>query len=330
VVKGEATLGFNMDKSGMMSLTGAYRLSEGSYLVSLESLIKKQFKIDGGSTIVWNGDPLNADININARHIVQTSPYNLIADELTGISNVEKNSYKQRYPFIVILKLRGEILQPEISFEIQLAPQHKGIMGGSVNQKLSILNNYPSDLNKQVFALLVLGRFIQENPFEAETGGASAMLRTTVSRFLSAQLNQLSSKVVPGVKLNFDIQSYDDYQSGTPEGRTQVEIGLKKQLFNERLSVQVGGTVDVEGEEAKQNSTSDIASDVKVEYDLNKDGTFRLKGFRQDQYEGAIEGQLVETGIGVVYVRDFEQWRRFFKKKKPPKTKPPKSPEGGP
>jgi translocation and assembly module TamB len=123
VVKGEAALSFSMDQSGMMSLTGAYNLNEGSYLVSLESIIKKQFDIDGGSTIIWNGDPLDANININARHSVRTSPYDLIADQLSGLSDSEKGTYKQRYPFDIILKLRGKILQPEISFEIQLKPE---------------------------------------------------------------------------------------------------------------------------------------------------------------------------------------------------------------
>jgi len=312
VVKGEAALSFSMDQSGLMSLTGAYNLSEGSYLISLESIIKKQFDIDAGSTIIWNGDPLDADININARYTVRTSPYDLVADQISGLSDVDKGGYKQRYPFLVILKLRGKILQPEISFEIQLEPEDKGIMGGSVDQKLSLLNEDPSGLNKQVFALLVLDRFIQENPLEAELGSTSALIRTTVGKFLSAQLNQLSSKVIPGVELNFDIQSYDDYQSGQAQGRTQVEIGLKKQLFKERMSVQVGGTVDVEGEKAKQNSANELASDITVEYKLNKDGSLRMKGFRHNQYEGAIDGQLVETGVGVVYVRDFNRWKRLF------------------
>ncbi len=113
--------------------------------------------------------------------------------------------------------------------------------------------------------------------------------------------------------LNFDIQSYNDYQTGQAKGRTQVEIGLKKQLFNERLSVQLGGTVDVEGERVQQNSASDITSDVAVEYKLTKDGRYRLKGFRHNQYEGVIEGQLVETGIGIQFVHDFNRWKEFFK-----------------
>ena len=229
------------------------------------------------------------------------------------MSETEKGGYKQRYPFLVMLKLRGEILHPEISFEIQLPPQEKGILGGAINQKLNMLNEDASALNKQVFALLVLGRFVQENPLQTETGVTSTLVRSTVGNFLSSQLNKLSSKFVPGIELNFDVQSYDDYQTGQAQGRTQVGIGIKKQLFKDRLSVQLGGNVDVEGEKAKQNSASDITSDVTIEYKLTEDGRYRLKGFRHNQYEGAIEGQLIETGAGVSYVHDFNQWKYFFK-----------------
>ena len=212
VVKGEAALSFTMDRSGKMSLTGAYNLDEGSYMVTFESIIKRKFEINSGSTIIWNGDPLDAVISIDATYSVLASPIDLVADQMSGLSEVNKSEYKQQYPFLVLLKLRGEILHPGISFEIQLPPKDKGILGGAVNAKLNSLNNDPSALNKQVFALLVLGRFIQENPLQMDASNlASTIVRSTVGKFLSAQLNQLSSKVVPGVELNFDIQSYDDY-----------------------------------------------------------------------------------------------------------------------
>ncbi len=314
VVRGEAALNFTMDRSGKISLTGAYHLNDGSYIVSLESIVKRKFAIEDGSTIIWNGDPLDAEISIDAVYSVRTSPINLVADQITGLSESEKNTYKQRYLFLVLLKLRGDILHPEISFEIQLPPEDKGILGGAVNAKLNLLNEDPSALNKQVFALLVLGRFVQENPLQTGTSdGTSALVRATVGKFLSAELNKLSSKVVPGVELNFDVRSYDDYESSQAVGRTQVDIGLKKQLFNERLSVQIGGVVDVEGARAKQNSLSDVTSDVTVEYKLTRDGRYRLVGFSHNQYAGAIEGQLVETGVGIIYVRDFDKWKEFFK-----------------
>jgi len=309
VVRGDAALSFTMDRSGNMDLTGTYHLNEGSYLVSLESVIKRKFDIVTGSTITWNGDPLDADVSIDATYAVRAAPYDLVVEQMAGLTDVEKGGYKQRYPFLVLLKLRGAILKPEISFEIKLRPEDIGILDGEVNQKLVTLNEDPSLLNKQVFALLVLGRFVQENPLQTESGGTSSLIRSSVSNFLSTQLNKLSSKVITGVDLNFDIQSYDDYETGKAQGRTQVEIGLKKQLFDDRLSVQVGGSVDVEGDKAKQNSTSDITGDITVEYKLTKDGQFRLKGFRHNQYEGAIEGQLVETGVGVVLVKDFNKWK---------------------
>ncbi|MFO7369032.1 MAG: translocation/assembly module TamB domain-containing protein [Bacteroidales bacterium] len=326
VVKGEAALSLTMDRSGKMSLTGAYNLDEGSYLVSVESIIKRKFEINSGSTIIWNGDPLDAEISINATYTVRASPIDLVTDQLSGLSLVDKSAYKQKFPFLILLKLRGEIIHPEISFEIQLAPEDKGILGGAVNAKLNLLNDNPSALNKQVFALLIFNRFLQENPLQTDANiEASSIVRATVGRLLSAQLNQLGSKVVSGVELNFDIQSYDDYSSGQAEGRTQVELGLKKQLFNERLSVQVGGTVDVEGAKAKQNSPSDITSDVTVEYKLTKDGRYRLKGFRHNQYEGAIDGLLIETGMGVSYVHDFNKWKDFFRAPKKAKgTNPEK------
>lgn len=324
VVKGEAALSLTIDRSGKMSLTGAYNLDEGSYLVSFESIIKRKFDINSGSTIIWNGDPLDAEISINATYAVRASPIDLVADQMSGLSQVDKSAYKQKFPFLILLKLRGEILHPEISFEIQLAPEDKGILGGAVNAKLNLLNDDPSALNKQVFALLVFNRFIQENPLQSDANiGASGIVRATVGKLLSAQLNQLSSKVVPGVGLNFDILSFDDYSSGQAEGRTQVELGLKKDLFNERLSVQIGGSVDVEGTKAEQNSPSDITSDVTVEYKMTKDGRFRLKGFRHNQYEGAIDGLLIETGMGVSYVHDFNKWRYFFRAPKKAKVTNP-------
>ncbi|MEI6348707.1 MAG: translocation/assembly module TamB domain-containing protein [Bacteroidota bacterium] len=316
VVKGDAALNFAIDRSGKMSLTGTYNLNEGSYLITLGAVIKRKFDIESGSTIIWNGNPLDADVSINAIYSVRAAPIDLVADQMNGLSEDAKSGYKQQYPFLVYLKLRGAILQPEISFEIRLSPEDKGILGGAVNAKLNLLNEDPSALNKQVFALLILGRFVQENPLQSENSGVSMAVRTSVSKFLSAQLNQWSSKVIPGVELNFDIQSYDDYQTGEAKGRTQVDIGLKKQLFNDRFSVQIGGTVDVEGDKAKQNSASEITSDVTVEYKLIEDGRLRLKGFRHNQYEGAIEGQLIETGIGILYVRDYDKWMEFFKSPK--------------
>jgi hypothetical protein len=316
VVRGEAALSFNMDPSGKMSLTGNYDLSEGSYLVSFESVIKRKFDIAAGSSITWNGDPMDANISIDAIYTVRTSPADLIASQgqSTASGATPNENDNKRYPFEVLLKLRGAIMKPEISFEIQLPTDEKGKAGSEVVNKLAMLNEDESALNKQVFALLVLGRFVQEDPFETSSGGGtSTLVRSTVSKFLSAQLNQLSSKMLPGTEIKFDIQSYDEGSGAKgSQGRTDVEFGVKQQLFNERMSVEIGGSVNVEGEGRPAGTPSNISGDVTVEYKLTKDGRFRAKAFRLNQYE-ALEGQIIETGVGAVYVRDFNKWSKFFK-----------------
>ncbi|MEO8087576.1 MAG: translocation/assembly module TamB domain-containing protein, partial [Bacteroidota bacterium] len=315
VVKGDAALSFALDPSGKISLTGRYELYDGSYLVSLEDLVKKKFVIEKGGTITWNGDPLDADIDMRAIYTVRTSAIDLVANEISSLSVAQQNSYKERLPFQVILKLKGQLLKPDISFEIQLPPESRGALGGAVYAKLNLLNADESELNKQVFALLVLNRFIQEDPLASAGGnsGAEGVARQSVSRFLSQQLNKMSEQYIKGVELNFDVQSYDDFTSGQSEGRTEVEIGLKKQ-FNPRFSVQVGGSVDVEGERTRQNNASELTGDILVEYKLTEDGRYRLKGFRQTEYEGVVEGQLTETGAGILYTRDFDKWNELFKK----------------
>jgi Uncharacterized protein conserved in bacteria len=316
VVKGEAALSLTTDRSGKMSLTGTYNLDEGSYGLTLKSIIKKKFDIESGSNIIWNGNPLDGDIAINAIYLVRTSPSDLITDQMADLSESEMNAYKQRYPFLVYLKLRGSFLNPEISFEIKLPPNEKGVLNGAIDNKLTLLNDDPSALNKQVFALLVLGRFIQENPLQTESYSVSSATRLTIGKFLSTQLNRWSSNIIPGVDLNFDVESYDEIQSGQTQGRTQVDIGLKKRLLDDRLQVQVGGIFEVEGDKARQNSASEIVSDITLEYMITKDGRYRLKGYRHNQYEGDIDGQLVETGVGLQFVRDFTKWKYLFRNPK--------------
>ena len=320
VVRGQAALNFNIDRSGNMSMTGEYELREGSYLLTFESIIRKQFELLPGSTIQWRGEPMDAGLNIDAAYTIRTSPYNLMAEELGGLSDIQRRPYLQSWPFQVVLKLRGEILSPEISFEIRMRPEDRNIIGGSVHQKILRLNEDPSALNKQVFSLLLLERFVQDNPLETAGSGTNTMIRSTVSGLLTEQLNRFGPQLIPGFQLNFDLQSYEDFGDGDGEGRTALTMGLSRNLLDERLTVQVGGTVELEGERARNQQFNDIAGDIRVEYRLTKDGRFRLKGFRRNVYETVYEGDVIETGAGVVFTREFNLWRNLFRDRKKQKV----------
>ncbi|MDQ3049382.1 MAG: translocation/assembly module TamB [Bacteroidota bacterium] len=321
VIKGDATMSFSIDPSGKTSLTGGFEINEGSYRVSLQNLVKRSFEITKGSSINWRGDIMDAEINIDAVNIVNAVPLELVADQVAGLTEQEINAYRQRLPFQVILHMTGELLRPEISFEISLRPEDQGVLNGTVYAKLTLLNQDPSELNKQVFALLVLNRFIQENPFNNESGGGLAYVaRNSVSKFLSQQLNIFAEQFIKGVELNFDVQSYEEYTTGSVEGRTEVNIGASKKFFDNRLIVQVSGNVDVEGERTKQNDVSNLAGDIVLEYLLTEDGRYRLRVFRKDQYAGVLDGEVKEAGVGVLYTRDFDKWENLFSK--PEEQKP--------
>ncbi len=321
VIKGNATMSFSIDPSGKTSLTGGFEISEGSYRVSLQNLVKKNFAITKGSTINWRGDIMDAEINIDAVNVVNAVPLELVADQVAGLSEAQINAYRQRLPFQVILHMRGELIKPDISFEITLPPEDQGVLNGTVYAKLTLLNQDPSELNKQVFALLVLNRFVQANPFDNSSGGGlEYVARNSVSKFLSQQLNSFAEQFIKGVELNFDVQSYEEYTAEGVEGRTEVNVGVKKRFLKNRLIVEVSGNVDVEGERTQQNDASNLAGDVVLEYLLTEDGRYRLSVFRKDQYEGILDGQVVEAGIGLVYTRDFDSWNQLMRK--PKKSKP--------
>lgn len=309
-VKGNSTLTLHMEPSGEMELTGRYEISEGSYDLSFYKLVKRKFLITKGSTMTWSGDPMNADMNISALYEVETSPIELVANQ---VQDDELTMYKEMLPFQVFLIIKGELLSPEISFRLDMPEDEQNAFGGNVYAKIQDINTRESDLNKQVFALLLLKRFISDNPFENKAaGGLASSARTSVSKILSEQLNRLSSNV-KGVELSFDLKSYEGYSSGKAEGRTDLELGVSKSLLNDRLVVKVAGNVNLEGETAdQQNSVTDFIGDLALEYKLTEDGRFRITGFRNSNYD-MIDGDLIETGAGLIYIKDYDTLRELFK-----------------
>jgi hypothetical protein len=112
------------------------------------------------------------------------------------------------------------------------------------------------------------------------------------------------------VELSFDVKSYEDYSTGSGEGQTQLQLGLSKSLMDDRLVVKVAGNFEVEG--GTQNSASDYIGDLALEYKLTEDGRFRITGFRNTNYD-MISGELIETGVGLIYIKDYNTLRELFK-----------------
>jgi TamB, inner membrane protein subunit of TAM complex len=323
-LRGRAELTGGVDKSGKISLTGNYELVNGSYNLTL-SVLHRNFQIQRGSVITWTGDPRTANIDITAIYTVNTAPIDLVEQQLSGQSSTDQNRFKQRLPFQVKLNMTGELLKPIVKFDIAL-PDNLLSLWPEVDTKLVQMRTDEAEVNKQVFALLLLGRFIQENPFQSAGAptDAGTIAKQSASKLLSDQLNQLAGSLIKGVDVNFDMNSDQDYSSGSATNQTDLNVKVSKSLFNDRIRVTVGSDFQLEQTNPGQNA-SNIAGDVSVDYKLSKDGRYMLRVYRNDQYETIVEGQVVETGVSFILTFDYNKFRELFQnKKEKPVTPQPK------
>ncbi len=312
-VKGDADLNATIDPSGKISMTGRYEIVEGSYAISIVPLGKRPFKLVKGSTIVWTGEPTEANVNLTALYEVNAAPIDLL-------NTPDDPTTKTKLPFQVYLYMKGELMKPLISFKIDLPENERGTaVGSQAYTKLQSVNRDENELNKQVFALLALGRFVANNPFQSLAGGGggiSTLARSSVSKLLTEQLNNLASDLIQGVDLDFGLNSSEDYSTGSLQQKTDLEVGLSKKLLNDRLTVTVGSSFALEGPQTSNQSATNIAGNVNIEYALSRDGKYRLRAYRSNQNESVIEGQIIETGVGFTMVVDYNKFKEIFQSRK--------------
>lgn len=320
-VQGEASLNTTIDPGGDITLAGSYELEDGAYELSFNG-IRRKFNIQKGSKLIWGGEPTDANVDITAVYIANTAPLDLVKGQLgEDVAAAERNTYLQKLPFDVKLTMTGKLLKPTIKFDIVLPDNKSYVVSNdiisTVRNKLDQLRQDEAEMNKQVFALLLLNRFIAENPFNTSNSiNASTLARQSVSKLMTEQLNRLASDLVQGVDLNFDVQSSDDYTTGQRADRTDLNVGLSKRLLNDRLTVSVGSNFELEGPANSNQQSSNIAGNIAVDYRLSKDGRYRLRAYRKNEYQGVIEGYIIETGVGFIITLDYNRFRDIFRQKK--------------
>ncbi len=179
-----------------------------------------------------------------------------------------------------------------------------------------------SELNKQVFALLVTGSFIPDNPFASGEGGsqgiATTAARNSVNGILSAQLNKLSSKYVKGFEINFDLTTYDDYSGDQTQTRTELDVEVQKKLFDERLTVEASSTFDVEGDQQNRpgGTSQQLYGEFAVTYDLTESGDYKVRAYRENAYD-IFDGEVAYSGLAFIIHKSFNKLANIFKKGDP-------------
>lgn len=342
--QGSGNIKIEVLRNGRFNIYGLYEVVKGDYLFTLQNIVNKRFNIQRGGTITFNGDVYKAQLNMDATYTTRTSTYDLVADlnnaSTNTISEEALSRAKNRVATNLLLKLRGILSNPEIQFDI--SPQDVDpLVKTYVDNIIQQLRTNDAEMNKQVFGLLVLNRFlpITSSAFNtlgnnSGTGGSAAI--NTVSEFLSSQLSRYMSDMfenlnVKDFDIRFNLKQYDqttnNSSSTTFDQRRELQLALSKRFLNNRLSINVGGNLDF-GDRTDGNNTTkqttNITGDFQIEYVLDKNGNWRIKAFNRGDYDNFYQKNINKTGIGISYRKEFDGISDFFRKKKDNKRKPPK------
>ena len=317
--RGNARLNVGVNAAGQINVLGRYDVTEGEYSLTYQ-VLKRQFKIQKGGYIQFTGDPLKADINITAIYQVSTSPADLIGNESTNTNTAALN---RKLPFNVALSIGNNLAAPKLDFDIRLPEAEDGGAAASsefattIENKLKTLRQDQSQVNKQVFALLILNRFLPENTSDFFSGSgnggldtqAEGVARNSVSKLISEQLGKLASGILKGFDVDFNLlsQTGSANTGGATNGaRTDLNVGLSKSFLSGRLTVSVGRNFVLEN--AAQSATrnpNEVFDNVSLNYNLSRDGRYVLRGYRRNDYQAVLDGYIIETGVGFVITIDY-------------------------
>jgi len=309
-IRGDAKISMDYNRAGNLRMIGNYYVADGFYQMNFYNISKKKFKLKDGGYVNWSGDAFNPTLNLSAVYTTRATLTNLMMTESNSTVNP---AYQQSLPFNVIMSIEGDVEDPEIAFDIRLDEENRGALNGAVDSRLSILRREESEMNKQVFALLVFQTFMPagstNNPNLIEN-----QARSSASQILSQELNKYSDQLIQGVDVNFDLQSYGGAQGA---GNTDLTVDVAKSFFDNRVVVRVGSTIALE-QNINTGNNDPFNTNVVVEYLITKDGRYRFLGYSKTNLEDIVVGRITRTGVGLLYQRDFDRFRYLLN----PKSRP--------
>jgi len=289
--RGKGHLSMIINNLSTFNMYGMLELTQGSYLFTLKNLLNKPFEVKPGGTIAWYGDPMGAELDMQAIYKSSASLNDIIPDP-TQTSG-------KRVPVNLIMGLQGKMMNPTIGFDLEL-PQSDQL----TKSRLASVISTEQERNRQAFALLVMGRFISP-PNITQTGGSGVGLASNGSELISSQISNWLSQISDDFDLGFN------YRPGDKISNEQIELALSTQLFNDRVSVT--GNFGVARGNANTSQTTNYIGDVRVEYNITQDGKIRLMVYNESN-----DSRMITTtqspytqGIGVIYQEEFDNWKQL-------------------
>ncbi len=289
--RGKGHLSMIINNLSTFNMYGMLEITQGSYLFTLKNLLNKPFEVKPGGSIAWYGDPMAAELDLEAIYKVSASLSDIIPDP-TQTSG-------KRVPVNLIMGLQGKMMNPTIGFDLEL-PQSDQL----TKSRLASVISTEQERNRQAFALLVMGRFISP-PNITQTSGTGVGLASNGSELISSQISNWLSQISDDFDLGFN------YRPGDKISNEEIELALSTQLFNDRVSVT--GNFGVARGSANTSQTTNYIGDVRVEYNITQDGKIRLMVYNEsnDRRMTTTTQSPYTQGIGVIYQEEFDNWKQL-------------------
>ena len=286
---GTGNLRINFFNKGDFQMFGNYNIEEGIYKMSMQNIIRKDFILQSGGTVSFNGNPKQANLNVQAIYTVNSASLNdLIADASTNKGTVRVNC---------ILNLSGNLTAPTLTFDLDLPT-----VSDEDRELVRSLTNTEEQMNTQIIYLLGIGKFYTyDYANNAQSSNATSSLAFST---LSGQLNNMLSQVIDSQNWNVGTSL-----STGQEGWTDVEAEaiLSGRLLNNRLII--NGNF---GYRDNPMRNTNFVGDFEAMWLLTKNGEFRLKGYNETNDRYFTKSTLTTQGIGFMYKKDFTNWRELF------------------
>ena len=288
-LEGGGDLSLQYTPQGDLTLTGRYTLSGGIMKYALPVIPLKEFQIQNGSYVDWTGNPMDPMLNFKATERVRAS-----------VTQEDGTSRMVNFDISIVVKNRLDNLS--LAFEID-APDD-----ASVQNQLAGMG--PDERSKQAVAMLATGIYL------ADSGGGSGMnlnMGAALNSVLASQINALTGNM-KNASLSFGVEDHDDSDAGGK--RTDYSFRYSQRFFNDRFQIVLGGKVSTGA-----NATNDVESfidNISLEYRLDQSGTRYIRLFHNKNYESVFEGEITETGVGLVLRKKMDRLSELFifKKKK--------------
>lgn len=322
------------------SMKGRYNIESGRYNFDFQSFIRKPFTLlpDAGNYIEWNGDPLKANIHIDAQYTAtNVGVSDLVSGQQFTSSGLSSSARSYRGDVFVIAELRNQLTHPDISFRLEF-PQGSPIKTDPVfTQFLNTIQNNQNEMLSQATSLIVFGSFAPygQGLLGNSAGGAlNGLGVNSLTQLLTGELNKAVSNMVYKLfktkDLHVDVSSTfysstDMYSSSnglssnannTTLDRSSLNFKIGYNLFHDNVIISFGNNFDfgLGNTTTVVNGNFQWLPDFTIELILSQDRRLRGIAFYKNSLDynagsaGATLGRSTRQGIGLSYKRDFEKF----------------------